>query len=168
MGALFRRNLHKCTQELFFFIGLVIVLEHKRRPCKMCNSVRQKLGHTNLYTLIYLLTFSSYVLEIKLLLKFCSGVFPNFLSLFFLGVACVAIWFDPETDVNYFTTSDNSWKNSVLQRCWFGGFSTPEKTWPDLGGGSNPGKNEPSPQYVCQTRIEGTGYGQTDFVRWGI
>ena len=28
------------------FIGQVIVLEHKGRPCKMCDSVQQKLGHT--------------------------------------------------------------------------------------------------------------------------
>ena len=26
---------------------MVICLEHKGRPCKMCDSVRQKLGHTN-------------------------------------------------------------------------------------------------------------------------
>ena len=32
-------------QDLKFFIGLVIGLEHKGRPCKMCNSVQQKLGH---------------------------------------------------------------------------------------------------------------------------
>ena len=30
------------------FLELVIGLEHKGRPCKMCDSVRQKLGHTNI------------------------------------------------------------------------------------------------------------------------
>ena len=45
----FWRNLQKCTQDLKFFIGLVIVLEHKWRPCKMCDSVRQKLGHTKVF-----------------------------------------------------------------------------------------------------------------------
>ena len=44
MKAVFWRNLNKCTQYLK---GLVIDLEHKGRPCKMCDSVRQKLGHTN-------------------------------------------------------------------------------------------------------------------------
>ena len=33
----------------FFFIGLVIGLEHKGRPCKMRDSVQQKLGHTKTY-----------------------------------------------------------------------------------------------------------------------
>ena len=28
------------------FIGLIIGLEHRGRLCKMCDSVRQKLGHT--------------------------------------------------------------------------------------------------------------------------
>ena len=28
------------------FIWQVIVIEHKGRPCKMCDSVRQNLGHT--------------------------------------------------------------------------------------------------------------------------
>ena len=37
---------HK-TQKLF--IGWVIGLEHKRRPCKMCDSVQQKLVHTKGY-----------------------------------------------------------------------------------------------------------------------
>ena len=36
-------------------IWQAIVLEHKRRPCKMCDSVRQKLGHTkDLTVLIYI------------------------------------------------------------------------------------------------------------------
>ena len=35
------------TQDLDFFIGLVIGLEHIGRPCKMCDSVWQKLGHAN-------------------------------------------------------------------------------------------------------------------------
>ena len=35
MQAVFWRNLHKCR---FFFIGQVIVLEHKGRPCKLCDS----------------------------------------------------------------------------------------------------------------------------------
>ena len=35
------------TRPKKFFIGLVIGLEHRRRSCKMCDSVRQKLGHTN-------------------------------------------------------------------------------------------------------------------------
>ena len=34
------------TRPKHFFIGLVIVLEHKGRPFKMCIFVRQKLGHT--------------------------------------------------------------------------------------------------------------------------
>ena len=41
----------QCTQDLKIFIEQVIVLEHKRRPCKMCDSVRQKLGHTNMYVI---------------------------------------------------------------------------------------------------------------------
>ena len=36
-----------CTAGcLDLFYGQVIVLEHKGRPCKMCKSVRQELGHT--------------------------------------------------------------------------------------------------------------------------
>ena len=46
MEVVFWQNLHKCTQDLKNFIRQVIVLEHKWRPCKMCDSVRQKLGHT--------------------------------------------------------------------------------------------------------------------------
>ena len=36
-------------QDLKNFIGLVIGLEHKGRPCKMCDSVRQKLAHTKVH-----------------------------------------------------------------------------------------------------------------------
>ena len=37
----FWQHLLNRTQDLKIFIGLVIGLEHKGRPCKMCNSVRQ-------------------------------------------------------------------------------------------------------------------------------
>ena len=38
---------HVYTRPKKKIIGQVIVLEHKWRPCKMCDRVRQKLGHTN-------------------------------------------------------------------------------------------------------------------------
>ena len=41
----FWQSLLNWTQDLNF-IGLVIGLEHKGRPCKMCDCVRQKLGYT--------------------------------------------------------------------------------------------------------------------------
>ena len=37
-------SVHKTQKKI---IEQVIVLEHKGRPCKMCHSVRQKLGHTS-------------------------------------------------------------------------------------------------------------------------
>ena len=46
MEAVFWRNLHKYTQDLKIIIGQVLALEHKQIPYKMCDSVRQKLGHT--------------------------------------------------------------------------------------------------------------------------
>ena len=59
METFFWRNLHKCTQDLKFFIGQVIVLEHKWMPWNMCDSVRQKLDHTNtfLFTLASIVIF---------------------------------------------------------------------------------------------------------------
>ena len=42
----FWQRLLNWTQDLNIFIELVIGLEHKGRPCKMCDSVQQKLGHT--------------------------------------------------------------------------------------------------------------------------
>ena len=38
-------GMYATVRKIIFFY-LVIGLEHKRRPCKMCNSVWQKLGHT--------------------------------------------------------------------------------------------------------------------------
>ena len=47
-------SIHK-TKKIF--IGQVIVLEHKWRQCKMCASVRQKLGHTNILHVQFAETF---------------------------------------------------------------------------------------------------------------
>ena len=44
------------TRPISFFIGQVSVLEHKERPCKMCNSVRQKLDNTIFLVVIKELT----------------------------------------------------------------------------------------------------------------
>ena len=43
--AVFWQNLHKCTQDLKKFIKQIIVVDHKGKACKMCDSVRQKFGH---------------------------------------------------------------------------------------------------------------------------
>ena len=48
------------SRDQIFFIGLVIGLEHKGRPCKMCDSVRQKLGHPNKYVCIVYASSRSY------------------------------------------------------------------------------------------------------------
>ena len=47
MMSNFYQLLLNLSQDLNFFIGLVIGLEHKGRACKMCESVWQKLGHTS-------------------------------------------------------------------------------------------------------------------------
>ena len=45
----FWQHLLNWTHDLIFFIGLVIGLEHKGSPCKLCDCLSQKLGHTNLH-----------------------------------------------------------------------------------------------------------------------
>jgi hypothetical protein len=55
-----------------FFFGLVVGLEHKGRPCKMCDSVQQKLGHTT----PGVSKKSHFFSQIKLF-SFCAKVAPE-------------------------------------------------------------------------------------------